>query len=156
MQYDLPDLVSRLAYRLDEKYAEESILAVELSAVVQALFTSLRWSVLRSAKQIARGEEFTERVLNIETTDHFATEWMDRGEIIDRIMLTSGLNEEMSADALSAIEEVVDSGLVGLTSVRIVGIGDIRSTEFPRYYIELDVKLSVGGSAKQSLTATSE
>jgi hypothetical protein len=152
MQHDdLEDFVSGLAYRLGERYAEEPILAVELYSAVQGLFTSLRWTVLRRAKQIAKDGELTECVSNIETTDHFASEWMSRREIVDRIMLTSGFNEEMSDYTLSAMEDIVDSALRDMPSVRIAGIGDIHSPEYPRYYIDLVTALSVGGGSAQSM-----
>ncbi|MEK6320821.1 MAG: hypothetical protein AABN33_03965 [Acidobacteriota bacterium] len=158
-KYKLEDFIAALAYRLDTKYPEETVLEAELYASVQALFTSLRWTALRLAKKLLDGGLLGEGVSKLETTDHFASEWMSREEIVYRIMDTTGFNEEMSAYSLSAIEEIVDSALseeaiVRGATVTIVGIGDIQSLGYPRYRINLVATLSVVPRSKQSISAS--
>jgi hypothetical protein len=157
--YRIEDFISALAYRLDTRYPEDTILAAELYAAVQALFTSLRWTALRRAKQLMNGGLLGEGVFSIETTDHFASEWMSRQEIVDRIMCTSGFDEAMSAYTLDAMEEIVDLALTGEATVKgatvtIAGVGDIQSPAYPRYFINLVASLSVAGGSRRPVSVS--
>jgi hypothetical protein len=149
--YTTEDFVGALAVELDEKYPE-GILEDELYAAVQGLLTSLRWGALRMAKGLVQQGRVVEPIVNIETTDHFASEWMERREVIDRIMHTSGFPEDMSESALTAMEKIVDAAIRLEGSVKIADIGSIKSTQSRRYSIDLVKPMCIAGSPR-SMTA---
>ena len=146
--YSAEDFVSVLAYNLDRKYPEEVMLRAELYAVVQGLLTSLRWSALRKASHLVKQGEAIEPIHNIETTDRFASEWMQRQEVVDRIVHTSGFPEELSESVLAIIEEIVDSTIRKEGSISIDDIGVIHSPQSGHYSIDLVKPLCMGSSSR--------
>jgi hypothetical protein len=142
---DIDSLLVTLGLELTDLFPTEEFLEVELSAVIQALFTSLRWAALRKAKETANGNALVDEIKDLTTEDHFASAWLDRRELLDRISHTSGLNEEQANHSLRIIESLVDTKFSEWDrSVQIEGICTISAPEFPRYSIELGQELAVG------------
>src|SRR5215216_2576407 len=147
------DLISTLATQLEKDYPDEVFLSEEMYAVTHGLFNSLRWAALKKAKQLAQAGELNEPMNILDTTDHFCSEWLERHEVVDCIMHTSGLDEEISAFILRSIERTIDYYLA-FDSVAVDFLGRIEQPEQPRYHIELANTLSVQPNAQKATQAT--
>jgi hypothetical protein len=119
----------------------EKFLAQEAEAVLQGLVGSLGWAVLR-ATRATRTLPVTEPVLSLETTDHFASPWMDRDEILDQIQDTSGISAEAALKALAWLERFVDDQLTREDFVDIEHVGRVRRTG-QGYWIQLAEELQI-------------
>lgn len=142
---------------LEREFPGEEFLEVELYAVFQALFGSLRWAALRNCKEISGSQGVTEDFAVLETTDHFSSKWLERQEIVDRIVHTSGLSQELSDAALRALESIIDNRLREFREpVDLEDIGRIEAHDLHAYRIEFAERLIVRRDDLSLFRAASE
>ena len=81
LRLHLADLLPPFAEFIVGQSTRNELVDLEREAIFQALLNSVRWSVIRRAR--AQLEPASITVL--ETSDHFADEWMSRAEIVARV-----------------------------------------------------------------------
>jgi len=146
------ELIAHLDASLKSKFEGEEFLPAELSRVLAGIVACVRRSVLRSAQQ----EESSPGPIDVLVTlDHFCTPWMGRGEIVDRIENTCGLDQEMSWYALEAVEQKIDAALSAAPSVEVKNLGVIEGSELPSYKIHLAEHLKFKPAERKDLSAAS-
>ena len=139
----ISQLTNGVRLRFSELFPEEDFLQEELYGVIRGVITSLRWAALEEAQDYCEEGKLTKPVDTIRTTEHFTHRSIGRQEIIDRIANTSGLDEEMSSQALTTIENAIDGALEHDSIVEVELVGRIQSTPTHEYFIELDKNLQI-------------
>jgi|SRR5688572_15861584 len=131
----LKTLVELLASELRQAFPNEEFLRIEIEGVLQGLINSIRWTAIRTAyAELNSGNLF--RVESITTADHFSTDIMPRGDIVNRICDTSGLDEQTSSYALGVIEKSLDERIKQYGAIQVEYIGTITQSGVG-YVIEL-------------------
>jgi hypothetical protein len=105
---------------LNASFPEAEFVFAELDSIMIGLYNSIRWSIVRRADS-----EPGRPVLDLPTTDCFASPWMSRDEIVQRISDTSGLEDEMADIALRSIESAVRLSLSENDALAIPPLGVI-------------------------------
>ena len=123
---------------LSYRFPDEDFVFAELDGVLTGFYNSIRWSVLRRARQAPSQEA----IIDLPTTKDFASKWMGRDEIIDRIADTSGLEDTMAETCLTSIEVAVALSLAENETVAIPPIGVVTKAR-RGYLIQLDKALQL-------------
>lgn len=129
--------IEKLSAELSRLYPDEQFLYEELDGIVQGLVNSVSWSALKCAQEQAEDGLIARPVEAMNTIDHFCTAWMPREEIIYRIENTSGLSDDIAAQALKIIERLTDNLVEENNQIFIEHVGSINSTQPGIYSIEL-------------------
>lgn len=140
IEYSTDDLIARIRDALQYNFPDDQFLDGELEGVIHGLINSVRWTVIRAAREQTNNSQMRESAegkvtLNedigtLETINRFSSRWMDREEIVYRIENTSGLSTEMAEVGLKMIENVVDEVVVKERSeINIITLGRFRAGE---------------------------
>jgi hypothetical protein len=121
----LLDLLPELFNSLVRRSRRTALLDIERETVCEALLNSIRWTVLRRADDPNTNPN--DELLN--TTDRFASPWMSRHEILNRIEHSSGLRRPLANLALFIIEARVDLAITASTSSDATSSGDASTPE---------------------------
>lgn len=137
---------------LNAAFPEQEFVWAELDAVLTALYNSIRWSVLRRAET----ETDQRAVTELPTTNGFASKWMKRSEILQRICDTSGLDLHMSETCLVSIERAFQLASTESSEVAMPPVGLLRKHR-RGYLIELSeaFQLTPARASLRVATATS-
>jgi len=114
-------LILEFCGRLNKRFPGEGIIYEELDAVLTGLYNSIRWSVLRRAES----EQELGNITELPPTEGFASKWMERSEIIERIGDTSGLDDKMAEACLDIVEQMVERSLAEAATVALPPMGRI-------------------------------
>jgi hypothetical protein len=111
---------------LKVEYPDQDFLPIEVAGVLKGFLISLRWSVLRSAQSKKETDPYS-AIDELITQDRFATEWVTRAELVDRISYTSGLDGAMSEITLRVIEGVVQRQIEETGTAELESVGTIQA-----------------------------
>lgn len=142
------DVVPFISRELELRYPDEQFLPDELEGVIQGLVNSVRWSVLRMAREQLQSGASDFTIESIVTSDLFSSRLMRRDEIVGRIENTSGLTEEMSEHSLRIVESVVRAVTDEGGIIEFEHIGLIRASQSGGYIIELDKEMTLRSGSK--------
>ena len=133
----LRELQRFVVAEVTEAFPEEEFLEEELKRIVGGVLNGFAHGVLKM-------QEYGEKkgIIVFKTTDHLATDWMPRKELINHAVYTTGLPRKVVAYALARMENKIDSFLIQGVTVRVAWLGKIKSAG-KGYEVELSETLQV-------------